>query len=134
KTQVFAGRELAVQSQFLGHDADLPAEVARGGEERPAQKASFSCARFDKTGDDGKKGRLARSLGSEQAEHLSRCDVKTDPVDGDGLAVTLAQIPDFKKRPAHRPLTPRSEGVCRHDSKTSVVRSSLLLTTDYGSK
>src|SRR5262249_30490320 len=87
KTQVLAGRELAVERQFLRHNANFLAQVASGRKQLPAQQARFPRARLQEAGKDGEQRRLARSIGAEQAEHLASCNLETNSVEGNRAAV-----------------------------------------------
>src|SRR5437660_32573 len=71
KIQILAGCELAVERQFLGHNADLPPKVAGTGKQFPAEKARFPRARFQQTGEDRKEGSLPGPGRAEQAEQYS---------------------------------------------------------------
>ena len=52
KAQVFAGRQFAVESQFLRHDADETAHLAVAGHEGPAQQTHLAARRLKQTRHD----------------------------------------------------------------------------------
>jgi len=107
--EVFAGAHLAVDGEFLRHDADEPANVARGTDDRLAEQAHRAVGRLEQAGKDRQQRGLAGTIGAEEAEDFSFADLESDSRESLERAVALVQIDDVEKRIRHAwPLMPLS--------------------------
>jgi len=73
------------------HVAALRRHRAGRGGQHLAANHDFACRRLDEAGDQPQGRRLAAARGAEQADQLAVLDVQRHAIDGDGLAVALAE-------------------------------------------
>src|SRR5437899_199955 len=62
ETQIFGGRQFAVQGQLLRDNADMPAQVAVSGAQLSPGDANLAYVRLTQTGDDGQERGLAGAI------------------------------------------------------------------------
>lgn len=93
--------EVGEQGMLLEDDAHTPTlrgQVSVGPIDRPAGQDHLAGIRGHEPGEHPQHRGLAAPAGPDEAEDLVRVEVEPDPVDGLGVAVALAQIPDLEGR------------------------------------
>src|ERR1051325_11388241 len=96
--KLLAGAHLRVQAPFLGHVADLAAEVEVDRRTVPEHPAAI---RLENTQDDLHGGRLAGTVAADESEDLAGTHVKAEVADGLEAAVTLSDRLELQAVPAH---------------------------------
>src|SRR6185312_5113850 len=81
----------AEQGHAFGDDTDVALHLDRMGNEIFAEDADRAGGRCEQTGEHLDRGRLARSVGTEEAEELAGLNNKVDVVDGCEAAVEGAR-------------------------------------------
>src|SRR5262249_42988936 len=110
KSQVLVRRELAVQGQFLRHNADQPREVFVARVDLMIKDACVAAAGATQAGEDREERCLARTIGPKQTEHFAFANRETDPVQCHHRTVTLLQVEDLEDRCRHRMALPARSG------------------------
>ena len=82
-----------VQAALLGQVAPRPARQLAG---RPAVPADLAGVGTDDPETDPHRGRLARTVGAEEAEDLAPGDLEGETVEGDGRAEALRDVIDLE--------------------------------------
>ena len=107
EADVFLGREIQVETRVLKDDADLAADIGRGGRQIVAGDADLPTGAGEGGGQDRDDRRLTGAVRTEQGEELARGDGEGDAVDGVCLGpfIALGEIPhlDDRGRSWHRP-------------------------------
>jgi hypothetical protein len=86
--QVVAPRDVGVEAGLLDHGAD----VAQGGPgDAPPEHAPHAAAGANQAGQHAQRGRLARAVGTEEADDLAGSDLERHVVDGGDAAVALGE-------------------------------------------
>ena len=86
--------ELAVDGALLEHDPDALAQRALAGGGIESEDADVAAGARPVALEDLGGGRLARAVGSQQAEDLAGRDAERDPPHGLEVAVGAAQVAD----------------------------------------
>ena len=78
--QVLAHRQLAVEREALGHEADATAGGEVAGVERLSEQQRLTLARGQQPGEHLHRGGLAAAVGTQEAENLATPDAEIHPI------------------------------------------------------
>ena len=93
RTQVFAAAQVRIEGRRFDESTDLEQPPPIASPERPAQHLDRSRVGSDEAGQQPHRGGLAGAIGSEEpVDHAGR-HRQVEPVEGEALAVALAQAP-----------------------------------------
>src|ERR1700730_19256505 len=94
EVEILANRELVVDAEEVGHVAEPAVNTLRFPAHVGAVDEGAAGGRLEKCGEDSQSGRLARAVGSDEAEDLSLRDAERDVVEGNPFSVQLGQAFD----------------------------------------
>jgi hypothetical protein len=89
--EVLEAREVLVDRGVLPRQADPRAQRGRLLHHVEPRDAGAAGVGDEQRGEDPHRGRLARPVGAEQAEHRALLHLQVDPVEGDDVAVGLRE-------------------------------------------
>ena len=90
--EVVADSQLHVEVVLLRDDAELSADLGAALVGIQAEHLEVAAGAGRHGADHPHRGRLARAVGSEQAERFALGDLERDAVDGDELLVLLGEV------------------------------------------
>ena len=94
EAQVFRGGEAAEKREAFGDDADLALDFEGMGGEVEAEKLDVARGGREQPGHHFDGGGFAGSIGSEEAEELTRSDVEGDVIDRGEGAEAAGEVAD----------------------------------------
>ena len=137
---VLLHRQIVIERELLGHIADMFSDVLRFGRHIEPAYASPAIARGEQPAENANGGRLAGSVGAEEAENLAPTDGEGNVVYGDKGAESLHEAIYLDGPPmvislrplGHGSLRPLSHGSLRplsHGSLRPLSHGSLRLSS-----